>query len=190
MVESEVHGGIMRILLPKLAVDVDFKYGPFFFLAGPVRGGGDWQHKFCQIMQGYIPHFTAALPCRYPSDHPLMQQRDWNHHGEYERQLLWERHYLKIAAQRGCLVFWLAKESASEPRGNGEPYAMETMGEIGEWRGRLLDHPGLRIVVGGEEGFPGLTQIHRNFCYALDAHFPLYGTIEETANAALAKVHR
>lgn len=177
----------MRILLPKTKSAVDFDYGPFFFLAGPVRGGDDWQQKFCNILRCYIPQFTAALPCRYGEDHPLMPHSIHGHMGEFVHQQYWERHYIEIAAEKGCLVFWLPEESKAHPRDNGEPYALETYGEIAEWRGHLMHDPTLRIVIGAEAGFPGLKQIRRNYCHALDTHFPIFGTMEETVCAALAK---
>ncbi|HXK38394.1 MAG TPA: hypothetical protein VJ579_04995 [Candidatus Paceibacterota bacterium] len=180
----------MRIYLPKRVSPVDFSYGPFFFLAGPVRGGDDWQQKFCTILRGYIPHFTAALPCRYPEDHPLLPHSIYGHMGEFEHQQYWERHYIEIAAEKGCLVFWLPEESKERPRGNGEPYALETYGEIAEWRGHLMHNPKLRIVIGAEAGFPGLKQITRNYCRGTNSNFPIYGTMEETVCAALLKAGR
>lgn len=177
----------MRIYLPKTLSVVDFDYGPFFFLAGPVRGGGDWQHKFCSMLRGYIPNFTAALPCRYNEDHPLMPHSIHGHMGEFDHQTFWERHYLEIAAEKGCLVFWLPEESRVHPRGADGPYGRDSYGEIGEWRGRLMHDSSLRIVMGAEPGFPGLKQIRLNQCRATDSQFPIYGTIEETVCAALAK---
>jgi hypothetical protein len=181
---------VMRILLPKTLGAIDFNYGPFFFLAGPVRGGGDWQHEFCKLLRGYVPDFTAALPCRYPADHPLMPHALHGQQGEFAHQQYWERHHIGMAAENGSLVFWLPEESKEHPRDNGEPYALETYGEIAEWRGHLMHNPKLRIVIGAEPGFPGLKQITRNYCRALDMHFPIYGTMEETVSAALAKAKR
>lgn len=180
----------MRIYLPKTLSAVDLDYGPFFFLAGPVRGGGDWQHKFCNLLRGYIPNFTAALPCRYPEDHPLMPFSIHGHMGLFDHQTLWERHYLEIAAEKGCIVFWLPEESKTDPRNDGDPYGRDSYGEIGEWRGRLMHDHTLRIVIGAELGFPGLKQIRLNQCAATDTQFPIYGTIEETVCAALLKTKR
>lgn len=177
----------MRIYLPKRLSAVDPTYGPFFFLAGPVRGGGDWQHRFCTLMRGYIPQFTAAIPCRYPEDHPLMQYSIYGQLGTFEHQTFWERHYLDIAAEKGCLVFWLPLESKEHPRGADGPYGRESYGELGEWRAHLMRNPKLRIVIGADPGFPGLKQIKLNMCRATDSHFPIYETLEETVCAALAK---
>ena len=106
-----------------------------------------------------------------------------------DRQLTWERHSLDIAAEKGCLIFWLPSESKVNPRTGSDPYAMNTRGELGEWRGRLEHDPKLRVVVGAEPEFPGLSQIQRNFSFATKSDFPIYGTLAETVEAALKKIH-
>ena len=90
-----------------------------------------------------------------------------------------------MAAMVGCLIFWLPCESKIYPRTGGEPYAMDTRGELGEWRGRLMNDPDLRIVIGAEPGFPGLSQISRNFSLATKSDFPIYGSLAETIAAAI-----
>jgi len=179
----------MRIILPKTLCDIDPDYGPFFFLAGPVRGGGDWHVQCCEEIRKHVPHFYAALPCRYAADHPLMPFRLGGKEGHFAHQLSWERHYLALAATSGCLIFWLACESKTEPRTDGNPFAMDTRGELGEWRGRMMSDRNLRVVLGAESGFPGLDQIRRNFDEALgDSEFVIYPTLAETVAAAVAKV--
>ncbi len=177
----------MRVLLPKTLYETDPSYGPVFFLAGPVRGGDDWQADACREIQKHIPHFYAALPCRYPEHHPLMRFCTGGKENHFDRQLSWERHYLTLSSENGCLLFWLPAESKKNPREGNEPYAMDTRGELGEWRGRLMHNPGLRIVVGAEEGFPGLSQIQRNFNFAMNSDFPIYPTLAETVAAGVAK---
>ena len=116
-----------------------------------------------------------------------------------ERQLAWERHYLDKAAgashaqcsasapQPGCIVFWLPVESALFPKpASHGPYAQDTRGELGEWRGRLMHDRSLRVVVGGDERFPGFDTMERNFTHAVGEDFKVYRTIQETAAAAAA----
>ncbi len=104
----------------------------------------------------------------------------------FERQLNWERHYLDIASEHGCVIFWLPVESKSNPRIGGGPYATDTRGELGEWRGRLMGNPSLKVVVGGEEGFDSFSQIERNFKLGVSPDFPIYRTLSETVQAAVA----
>ena len=183
----------MRVLLPRNLVGIDPKYGPLFFLAGPVRGGGDWQAQCCDELLSIVPHFYVAIPCRYPDTHRLMRYRVGFSETVFNRQLTWERHYLDLAGcgdtveNDGCILFWLPKESTLEPHPGPEPYAMDTRGELGEWRGRLMHKPNLRVVVGAEEGFLGLSQIQRNFGFATNSDFPIYPTLRETVQAAVQK---
>ena len=107
--------------------------------------------------------------------------------GSFNRQLDWERFYLQFASlrrNRGCIIFWLGCESKESPHPGPEPYAMDTRGELGEWRWRMRTE-GARVVIGAESGFLGLSQIQRNFTWALGYDFPIYKTIEETAKAAV-----
>ena len=178
----------MRIFLPKALVNIEPTYGPLFFLAGPVRGGGDWQKACCSKISDYIQNFCAALPCRYPPAHPLWDFTVSQSVSNFDHQLTWERHYLDLAGTGGCIIFWLPCESKENPRTGDEPYAMDTRGELGEWRGRLMSDPKLRVVIGAEPDFPGLSQIERNFSLATRSRFPIYGTLKETVEAALKKV--
>jgi hypothetical protein len=107
----------------------------------------------------------------------------------FERQTDWERHYLDMAADKwptGCIIFWLGDQR--KPRPDNLPYAMDTRGEIGEWRGRMMHNPALRVVMGAEEDFPGLRQIKRNFELALP-DFPIYDTMEEVVERAAFFAH-
>lgn len=178
----------MKIALPKTLCKIDPNYGPLFFLAGPVRGGDDWQTKCCEEIRKHLPNFHAALPCRYQEDHPLIPFRMTGKDDHFDRQLTWERHYLDMAAATGCIIFWLPNESKVNPRVGSDPYAMDTRGELGEWRGRLMHDPNLRVIIGAEPDFPGLSQIQRNFSFATKSDFPIYGTLVETVTAAIAKV--
>jgi hypothetical protein len=177
----------MRIILPKTYHSVDLTYGPLFFLAGPVRGGGDWQAECCAEISKHFTNFYAVLPCPYEMSHPLQAFKVAGKQNFFDRQLPWERYYLGLAATHGCLLFWLPAESKINPRLDG-PYAQDTYGELGEWRGRLMYEPTLRIVIGAEPNFPGLSQIQRNFNQATGTDFPIYNTLEKTVAMAVEKV--
>jgi len=90
----------MSVILPKTLIRSDEVVSqPFFFLAGPVLGGGDWQHTMYQALAERLgeDNFVAAIPCRYENNHPLVARQLSG--GEFfSRQLLWERHYLAVAA--------------------------------------------------------------------------------------------
>lgn len=167
---------------------------PPFFFAGPVRGGGDWQlqaYRECQKRLG--PGFCAAIPMRYEDGHPLLgeQVKEREHPRTFERQLAWENHHMNLASgwladRKGCLLFWLGNESKENPHPGPEPYAMDTRRELGKWCARLEQRHRLRIVVGAEPGFYGLSQIEREFSEAFNAPFPIHPTLSETIGAAVS----
>jgi hypothetical protein len=175
----------MKIILPKTFTETDAKYGPVFFLAGPRKGGNDWQHKAVKEIQKHLKNFYAVLPNNYDDYHPLIPFKINGVNDVFERQLQWERHYLDIASRNGCIIFWLPVEDKANPRSDDKPYAMDTRGELGEWRGRMMNNDKLRIVIGAENDFPGLSQIQRNFNEALHCEFSIYKTLTDTIKAAI-----
>lgn len=176
----------MNVILPQTLVSTEVFDGNYlFFLAGPVQGGEDWQLRAYRLILNRIQNFHAIIPCRYKEPHPLVYRREGGIESHFVRQTTWERHYLNMASERGCILFWLPCESKSEPRKDGQPYARDTYGELGEWRGRKMYNPGIRLVVGAEKDFPGLSQITQNFREALGPMFRIHSTLEETVEAAI-----
>jgi hypothetical protein len=176
----------MIALLPNMRPQPDLTYGPLFFLAGPVDGGDGWQTNFCTESRRHMECFYAAIPCRYPKDHPFrsLQLHDLC---ETQHQLDWENYYLELAATKGCLVFWLPLESRTNPRRSRGPYAMNTMRELGAWSVELRHRPELRIVIGAHPDFPGLSEHRRQFSLATGSQFPIHYTMEDAVLAAIAK---
>jgi hypothetical protein len=187
----------MNIILPKNFVEIEpSKENLFFFLIGPVRGGGDWQWKFCQELEkqisedSFISDFTCAIPYYHENldhDHPCNNFLVTGNQDFFERQLDWERYYIDLAAKKGCLIAWLPEESITEPHSGPEPYAMDTRGEIGEIRGRMIHEKSLRFVIGAERGFHGRSQIERNFKKALEPSFVVWDSIEVLAAKAIKR---
>lgn len=185
----------MAIILPK--THATSWLGPLFFLAGPVRGGGDWQAAaYKELKDAMGEKFTAAIPTRYEADHPLMSEALTADPTAplFERQMAWERHYLSLAGLHskgaaGCLMFWLAKESDENPHPGPEPYAMDSRREMGEWYTRLeiLGRSEVRLVVGAHPGFHGLDQIRRCLNESYGGEFPVYGSLFDTTRAAIVK---
>jgi hypothetical protein len=175
----------MEIIFPKVYCDLDPSL-PLFFLAGPVKGGADWQHNAVEQLGMLLKNFYVVIPCRYDKEHPLVKYKVDGKEDTTSSQLTWERHYMKYAATKnGCLIFWLPSEDRNYVRTVPEPYAMDTRGELGEWRGQMKHDKNLKVVIGAKEGFLGLSQIQRNFNEALCCDFTIYKTIEETVDAAV-----
>lgn len=176
-----------KLILPKTLCDVDQTYGPVFFLAGPIKGGGDWQAECYAEIARQCEKCYVVSPRRYSEEHPLFRFRQTGIENSFERQTLWERCYLDIASTAGCIIFWLPAESTVNPRTDGQPYARDTYGELGEWRGRLMADRNLRLVIGAESEFSGLDVIRRNYQAAIGQTFPIYSTLAETVRAAIKK---
>lgn len=187
----------LHLVLPKTNIETFGK--PAFFLAGPIKGGDDWQKRAIKLLYERQSKSFIFCPCRYGPDHELfndsvaqwMPQGSSGHHRSqiHESQTLWERQYLETASKDGCIIFWLPEESKVNPRNDGSPYARDTYGELGEWRVRsageqnwLVSRP--KVVIGAEPGFPGLKQIKTNF-QAMIPGFVIHESLEATIDAAI-----
>jgi hypothetical protein len=182
----------VHILLPKTYVDIPSNI-PVFFLAGPVRGGDDWQVRCIKLLDEKLngKDFYVAIPYYVdilPKDHIAVIGRAAGDENYFPRQLNWERHYLDLASTQGAIIFWLPEESKVNPRVGGGPYATDTRGELGEWRGRMVYDKLLAVVVGGEEGFEGFDVLKRNFKFVAGDEFKIYSTLEDTVAAAVEKI--
>lgn len=175
----------MRFILPKTHPNLEaYRDVPIFFLAGPIMGAGDWHLSMSAWLMQYADPAIVVNPSRYQPPHTHLRFRMEGDEKHFERQTDWERHYMEQAAAKwpwGALIFWLAEQTG--PRSDGEPYARDTRGEIGEWRGRMMCVPGLRVVIGAEKGFPGLSQIKRNFELAVPG-LTIHDTMEAVAREA------
>lgn len=178
----------MQLILPKTSPNKLSYDLPLFFLAGPIKGGGDWQFEMTNLLVKRVGECIIVNPSRYAPEHPLYQYRVEGREDVYLRQTDWEHHYLRQAADRwplGCLIFWLPEESKTNPRTGPKPYAMDTRGEIGVWRGHMAHDRSLRIAMGAEPNFPGLSTIQRNFELDIGPSFRIRLTMDEVIEKAI-----
>lgn len=178
----------MQILVPKHYVKTEDLEGPLFFLAGPVRGGDDWQKVCAELIAQRLPKCSIAIPYYVGGEihYPLLDVAATGDLTFFERQLNWERHYIEQAAKIGCLIFWLPNESKIHPRSDGA-FATDTRGEIGRWSVEQKYNPDFRVVVGAQLEFPSLSQIQRNFSLDQDKEVTFFGTLEEVVDEAVRK---
>src|SRR6266481_552306 len=103
-----------KLILPNNAVLMGSN--PVFFLAGPIRGGGDWQKKAIYLLAKEVPDAYIVCPCRYTPNHELYRfsvppspDEEWKKLDlpSFPRQTLWERYYLDRASKHGSIIFWL-----------------------------------------------------------------------------------
>ncbi|MDB5266001.1 MAG: hypothetical protein JWM39_714 [Parcubacteria group bacterium] len=182
----------MKLILPNTFVDLnEFPRNPLFFIAGPIRGGDDHQSELSVILAKKVPDCIIITPCRYSLGHPLYRYRLEGDEEYFERQLSYERYYLRRAAKAkaegrrgGAILFNLPCESRTRPRTDGQPYARDSYQELGEWRGQMMYDKTLKVLIAAEAGFPGLSQIRYNFSAALEHDFPIYKSIDELTDQA------
>jgi len=181
----------MPIYVPKQIIAICPTVGaPLFFLAGPIHGGDDWQSYMAEHILRRKPSAHIACPSRWDSSHRLARHFHQPFSEAANRQLVWERHYLKQAGfdpnVPGCVVFWLCLESSMNPHPGPEPYAMDTRREIGKFTAYAEMMNGqVRVVVGGDRRFYGLDVILFELSEAFGTVFPFCETMEEVVERAL-----
>jgi len=147
---------------------------PVIFLAGPIQGTGDWQAEARKIIHTKRPEVIVASPRRdyLPGEF------------EYGKQVDWETHHLRRAAQNGAILFWLAREEEHVP---SRAYAQTSRFELGEWK---IHHQqnGVKLVIGIEKGFPGEKYIRRRFSQDCP-EVPILETLSETCARALEVIY-
>lgn len=178
----------LHTILPNIRPNLEaYRHLPLFFLAGPILGGDDWHVTMAAQLEQAAGDCIIVNPSRYDAGHPHTRCQLQGPQG-FERQVSWERYYLRQAASEwpaGCVIFWLPSESKVKPREDGKPYAMDTRGEIGEWRGRMMLDPTIRMVMGARPDFPGLNTIAQNFAEALgERRFTIHGSMQDVVKAA------
>lgn len=150
---------------------------PVFFLAGPIQGAEDWHTVVCEELQKYLKNFYVAIPKKNGFSSTIIKDCQVIGDAYFSDQISWERYYLEAASKSGGIIFWLPNESSTHPRTDGNPYAMDTRGELGEWRGRWITDRSVKFFVGGENKFPGLKTIVDNFV-DVDYNFKIYNDMQ------------
>lgn len=192
------------IYLPKTPVG-PMKLDPgqhLYFLAGSVRGGGDWQAEAIRMLFEKDPGCIVVCPCRYEPGHPLWlrQAIPFEAGLTFDNQTVWERYYLEHAAYFGSVIFWLPMEDEKNPRAqDAGPYGQDTYGELGRWSIKSAHNmctfgdPGkgitaiTNVVVGAQPDYPGLKVIQRNFDADHGHPFPIQATLELTLDRAIER---
>lgn len=186
----------MKIILPKRYPTMP-PSNYYFFVAGPVLGGGDWQAKFIAAFMArakqtwtnsfydrVIDHIRFVVPCRWGEEHPLALNFETTFdevttaNGREElicSQTFWENYFLSDIVHcrvPGQVVFGLFKESKEAPRTDGLPYAGDTRGEIGRWLTEMKYSDREDTVrLYAESDFPGLPVMMKNILF----HLPKQG---------------
>jgi hypothetical protein len=144
--------------------------GPVVFLAGPIQGAPLWQAEASRLLSEGNPKLHIANPRREYAPGTF----------DYAAQVDWETHHLRLAATRGLILFWLAREI--EPI-LGRTYAQTTRFELAEWKVRH-ERDGVKLVIGIDSGFSGARYIHHRFTQDCPG-VTLCDSVEQTCQAAV-----
>ena len=124
---------------------------PLIFLAGPIQGAPAWQATAIARITSEAPDLDVASPRRAEAG-----TGDFGE-AQYQEQVDWEHDHLAIAAERGVIMFWLAREAIRIPE---RSYAQTTRFELGE-AVTIHRYTGANVVVGIEEGFTNARYLRR-----------------------------
>lgn len=197
----------IKLLLPRTLIYFDEATDTVFFLAGPIKGAGDWQKDAIDMFQKYATtldnqgNVYVVCPSEYKSDHEFYSLKvtgiPEESYTEEQKKIThsrtdWERYHLEIASRLGGIIFWLGKEDERNPRTRKDgPYARDTYGELGEWRARMFyeqkyNNTQINLVIGANSDFHGLAQIERNFKRMVGEHFQISSTLDETVRKVIS----
>lgn len=157
---------------------------PVLFLAGPSRNAPRWQEEAISFLLNKDKQIFVASPTReIRSDLRPYIEVDKPEYEVFERQRAWEQYYLYAAASRGCIVFWLPKES-SEKEYTDKVYAHITMMELGEWIARKKIDEKINLVIGTDGNFPEWRTIEYEIKTEIPT-VPVCKSLQETIETSL-----
>jgi hypothetical protein len=120
----------IKLLLPKTLVNFNEATDTVFFLAGPIKGAGDWQKEAIAMLQKYAETLNSKeniyviCPSAYQANHELYSLKvtgiTKKSYTKKQKKITrsrtdWERYHLEIASYLGCIIFWLGKEDEKKP---------------------------------------------------------------------------
>lgn len=162
------------IILPKTYLEqIDY---PLIFLAGPIRQAPDWQEEAIKYLISKDNKIIIASPrgnvSEYISRLIINGRTDF-----FTRPRAWEKHYLKIASQKGCVLFWL--ENAP---------GLMTRLELGQLMAHYQHDENTKFCVGGNNNFSNIETIRYDL--VIDTGKKICSTLEETCDEALQMIKK
>lgn len=118
------------------------------FLAGPIQGSIDWQAQACKNLDFPSLNLVVANPRR--------SDKTWEF--QFDQQVDWEVFHLDKAAEKGTVLFYLAKEAEHNCE---RAYAQTTRFELGWFMAMHKAGRCKNLVICYETGFTGLRYIKR-----------------------------
>lgn len=166
----------MTLILPPNYLE---EINSLIFLAGPIQGAERWQDKAVEIIENYAADIFIASPRRSLEFDRTLKKGSFTKE-DYNQQVDWETYHLKVASEKGTVMFWLAKEFKHYC---GRPHGQTSRFELGEWKVKH-EKDGINLIVGIEKGFTNERYIRRRFAQDCP-DMPLCFTLEETCKEAI-----
>lgn len=171
------------LVLPRTEVSLGKR--KFFYLAGPVRGGGNWQKGAIAFLRKLFPEAYFGFPCGFRKIKHFQRSAVKGEQDQLLNDAGWRRAQMGEAALHGCLIFWLGPQDKSEEEDFSKvPYGWRASREEAEWAFRLFYNRKLRIVIGVHHSFPGHDEIVENLRLLFGANFPVYARLPDLLKAA------
>lgn len=147
------------------------------FLAGPIQSAEDWQETARRTIHLMAPNIYVASPRRLEADN--YKNKDFTEE-MFNEQVDWETYHLRKAADKGAILFWLAKEYRHLC---DRAYAQTTRFELAEWK---INHENTKcnLVLGIEDEFTGSRYIKRRFMQDCP-DVPISSSLEDACMAAV-----
>ena len=167
-----------QIIIPRTYVE-DLR-GPVIFLAGPIGSAPPWHEQAIDYLFYQEPDLSIACP-KSSLANLIEYHRAVGIEEYFHRQRAWEWHYMKIAAKKGAILFWLPKEESHHCY---KVYGATTRVELGQWMTRYSMDKNIRLCIGGENWFPEFSTIR----YDIELHAPdmtVHKTLKDTCDEAL-----
>lgn len=184
----------IKLILPNNAVPIE-PGAKVFFLAGPDLGGDHWWSEAIRLLERRVTNSYVICPKEHTIGNPVFQYvpRE-NDDVSKERSMKpfrdkaeWKRYYLDMAYARGIVILWMPAEDKSFPRPSEKgPYGIDVYGWLMDWREKSNGSGRNHIAVGGEDKFPDFPSIAASCRVKLGSDFPVYQTLQETVDAAVA----
>lgn len=167
------------IIPPKDIEEID---NPVVFLAGPVQGSKNWQAKAAFKLMKDSPRDISIIS---PRGNPRLYEEpsEWLADG---RQTPWEKHYLRLARDKGVLAVWLAEQTYTTP---GRVHTQTTRIEFGRIAGWLDYNPEIPFVFGVSPSYRSGNQAYmEEVCEELD--IPIQRSLASWCDSIVEKVEK
>lgn len=167
-----------KLIIPRTYVR--YVCEPIIFLAGPIGSAPKWHEEAIDLLFKEEPGLIIASPNWGVKDlfaHYVCTGDD----AHFEKQRMWENHYMDLASKKGAILFWLPGE---EKHNCQKVYGATTRLELGEWITQFRYDPSVRFCIGSDGSFPEMSPIRTDLSQFAPGK-RIFPSLEETCAEAI-----